>query len=120
MPAQRHNDEMYMTEREKYSAILKEVKNIHAEGRPILLGTESVEVSEKLSRLFKLNKLEHTVLNAKNHSKEAEIIAMAGQKEQSPLPQTWQAVVLISSLGQGSQNLAASRHRLNTPPIAPY
>jgi len=73
------NDEMYMTEREKYTAILNEVKAIHAEGRPILIGTESVEVSEKLSRLFKLNRLEHTVLNAKNHTKEAEIVSMAGQ-----------------------------------------
>jgi len=74
------NDEMYMTEREKYTAILNEVKEIHGEGRPILLGTESVEVSEKLSRLFKLNRLDHTVLNAKNHTKEAEIISMAGQE----------------------------------------
>jgi preprotein translocase subunit SecA len=74
------NDEMYMTEREKYGAILKEVKEIHGKGRPILLGTESVEVSEKLSRLFKLNRLEHTVLNAKNHTKEAEIIALAGHQ----------------------------------------
>ncbi len=74
------NDEMYMTEREKYNAILKEVKEAHAQGRPVLLGTESVEVSEKLSRIFKLNKLEHVVLNAKNNEKEAEIIAQAGQK----------------------------------------
>lgn len=81
-PCQRDdmNDEMYMTEREKYSAVLNAVKEIHGIGRPILLGTESVEVSEKLSRLFKLNRLEHTVLNAKNHSKEAEIIAQAGQR----------------------------------------
>ncbi len=75
-----YNDEMYMTEREKYSAILKDVKEIHEKGRPILLGTESVEVSEKLSRLFNLNRLQHTVLNAKNHTREAEIIAMAGQQ----------------------------------------
>jgi preprotein translocase subunit SecA len=74
------NDEMYMTEREKYAAILKEVEEIHGKERPILLGTESVEVSEKLSRLFHLKRLPHTVLNAKNHTKEAEIIAMAGQK----------------------------------------
>ncbi len=81
-PCQRDdtNDEMYMTEREKYGAILKEVNEIHGKGRPILLGTESVEVSEKLSRLFNLNRLEHTVLNAKNHTREAEIIAMAGQR----------------------------------------
>jgi preprotein translocase subunit SecA len=74
------DDEIYMTEREKYNAILKDIQEIHAKGRPILIGTESVEVSEKLSRVLKQNKLEHTVLNAKNHAKEAEIIADAGQK----------------------------------------
>lgn len=81
-PSQRKDfdDELYMTEREKYNAILKEVKQVHAEGRPILIGTESVEISEKLSRILRQNKLEHTILNAKNHAKEAEIIADAGKK----------------------------------------
>lgn len=74
------NDEIYMTEREKYNAILKEVRDIHAQGRPILIGTESVDVSEKLSRIFKQNKLEHTVLNAKQHDKEAEVVANAGRR----------------------------------------
>ncbi|HEX4839850.1 MAG TPA: preprotein translocase subunit SecA [Rhabdochlamydiaceae bacterium] len=73
------DDEVYMTEREKYHAILKEIEEVHKQGRPILIGTESVEVSEKLSRILKQNKLEHTVLNAKNHAKEAEIIALAGR-----------------------------------------
>lgn len=73
------NDEIYMSEREKYNAILKEVKDIHAKGRPILIGTESVEVSEKLSRILRQNSIEHTVLNAKHHGKEAEIIAEAGK-----------------------------------------
>lgn len=72
------DDEIYMTEREKYNAVLKDIQQIHAKGRPILIGTESVEVSEKLSRILKQNKLEHTVLNAKNHAHEAEIIAQAG------------------------------------------
>jgi preprotein translocase subunit SecA len=72
------DDEIYMTEREKYNAILKDIQAIHAQGRPILIGTESVEVSEKLSRILKQNKLEHTVLNAKNHAHEAQIIAEAG------------------------------------------
>jgi preprotein translocase subunit SecA len=72
------DDEIYMTEREKYAAILKEIKDIHSKGRPILIGTESVEISEKLSRILKQNNLNHTVLNAKNHAKEAEIIAEAG------------------------------------------
>jgi preprotein translocase subunit SecA len=74
-----HDDQIYMTEREKYNAILKDVQEVHGKGRPILIGTESVEVSEKLSRILKQNKLEHTVLNAKNHAKEAEIIADAGK-----------------------------------------
>lgn len=74
------NDEIYMTEREKYQAILKDIAEVHGQGRPILIGTESVEVSEKLSRIFKQNKLPHTVLNAKNHEREAEIVANAGQK----------------------------------------
>lgn len=72
-------DEVYMTEREKYNAILKEVQKIHGQNRPILIGTESVEASEKLSRILKQNKLEHTVLNAKNHAHEAQIIAGAGE-----------------------------------------
>lgn len=75
-----HNDEIYMTEREKYNAILKEVREVHAQGRPVLIGTESVEISEKLSRIFKQNKLEHTVLNAKQNEKEAEIVANAGKR----------------------------------------
>lgn len=74
------NDEIYMTEREKYNAILKDVKEVNGQGRPILIGTESVEVSEKLSRIFRQNKLEHTVLNAKNHTREAEIVAEAGRR----------------------------------------
>lgn len=73
------NDEIYMTEREKYHAILAKVKAIHGQGRPILIGTDSVQASEKLSRIFKQNNLPHTVLNAKHHESEAEIIALAGQ-----------------------------------------
>lgn len=73
------NDEIYMSEREKYNAILKDVRETNASGRPILIGTESVEISEKLSRIFKQNKLEHTVLNAKQNENEAEIIAHAGK-----------------------------------------
>jgi len=74
------NDEIYMTEREKYNAILKEVRTAHEQGRPVLIGTESVEVSEKMSRIFKQNNLEHTILNAKQNEREAEIIAQAGKR----------------------------------------
>jgi preprotein translocase subunit SecA len=73
------DDEIYMSEREKYNAIIKDIIDIHEKGRHILIGTESVEVSEKLARILKQNKLKHTILNAKNHAKEAEIIAEAGQ-----------------------------------------
>ncbi len=72
------DDEIYMSEREKYNALIKDILKIHEQGRPILIGTESVDVSEKLSRILRQNTLKHTVLNAKNHAKEAEIIAMAG------------------------------------------
>lgn len=74
------NDEMYMTDREKSLAIVAKVKEIHAQGRPILIGTESVEVSEKISRLLTEQKLKYEILNAKNHEREAEIISNAGQK----------------------------------------
>ena len=76
-----------------------------AKGRPILIGTESVEVSEKLSRILKQNKLEHTVLNAKNHAHEAEIIADAAKKEPLPLPPTWQAAEPILNLKEGVREL---------------
>jgi preprotein translocase subunit SecA len=74
------HDEIYMSEREKYNAIVKEISEAHAKGRPILVGTESVEVSEKLARILKQNGLEHTVLNAKQNDKEAEVIAHAGRR----------------------------------------
>lgn len=75
-----YNDEIFMTEREKYAAILKDVQQVHQLGRPILIGTDSVQASEKISRIFSQNNLPHTVLNAKFHEQEAEIVANAGQR----------------------------------------
>jgi preprotein translocase subunit SecA len=74
------NDSVYKTRREKYSAVLNEIKDVHAQGRPILVGTISVEVSEHLSRLLKREGLIHSVLNAKYHEQEAEIVSRAGQR----------------------------------------
>ncbi len=74
------NDSVYKTRREKYSAVVKEIKEIHGKGRPILVGTISVEVSEHLSRLLKREGIIHSVLNAKFHEQEAEIVARAGQR----------------------------------------
>ena len=72
-------DLIYRTMREKYNAIIKEVKDIVAVGRPILIGTTSVESSELLSRYLQRSKIEHQVLNAKFHAREAEIIMNAGK-----------------------------------------
>ena len=74
------NDSVYKTRREKYNAVLKEIKEVHAKGRPILVGTISVEVSEHLSRMLKREGIIHSVLNAKYHQQEAEIVARAGQR----------------------------------------
>ena len=75
----KRQDLVYKTAREKYQAIIKEVENIRSKGRPILVGTTSVEVSELLSRMLKMKKLPHQVLNAKLHQKEAEVVTEAGK-----------------------------------------
>ena len=73
------NDLIYKTQREKYRAIIEEVEQRHAKGQPILLGTVTVDTSEVLSRMLRMAKIPHNVLNAKNHAREAEIVALAGQ-----------------------------------------
>jgi len=74
------NDLVYKTAEEKFEAVAKKVKELHQKGQPVLIGTTSVEKSEYLSHLLKTQKIPHTVLNAKHHEKEAEIIEKAGQK----------------------------------------
>jgi preprotein translocase subunit SecA len=74
------NDAVYKTKREKFNAVLNEIRQTHVQGRPILVGTVSVEVSEQLSRMLKREGIIHSVLNAKYHQQEAEIIARAGQR----------------------------------------
>jgi preprotein translocase subunit SecA len=74
------HDTVYKTKREKFEAVLKEIQEVHAAGRPILVGTISVEVSEHLSRILKKAGLIHSVLNAKFHQQEAEIVARAGAR----------------------------------------
>lgn len=75
-----HNDSIYKTRREKYNAVIALIKERHEKGQPILVGTASVEASETVSRMLKLQKIPHAVLNAKYHRQEAEIVAKAGQK----------------------------------------
>jgi preprotein translocase subunit SecA len=74
------NDSIFKTRREKYNAVLKLIQELHAKGQPMLIGTASVESSETLARLLKLQKIPHAVLNAKYHRQEAEIVARAGQR----------------------------------------
>ena len=73
------NDLIYKTKREKYNAVIEEIVNLTKAGRPVLVGTTSVEVSELLSRMLKIRGIKHNVLNAKQHAKEADIVAEAGQ-----------------------------------------
>jgi len=73
------NDRIYKTRREKYNAVINEIKECHARSQPVLVGTVSVEASELLSRMLKREKIPHNVLNAKYHMQEAEIVQRAGQ-----------------------------------------
>lgn len=74
------HDSVYKTRREKFNAVVREIKELHLQGRPVLVGTVSVETSEMLSRALKKEGLIHSVLNAKYHQQEAEIVARAGQR----------------------------------------
>ena len=73
-------DMIYKTKREKFEAVLDEIEALHAKGQPVLVGTISIDISEQLSKKLKARGIPHTVLNAKQHDKEAQIVAMAGQK----------------------------------------
>lgn len=80
-PIQRHDmeDRVYKTAREKYSAVIEEIESMRNSGRPCLVGTTSVEISELLSKMLNMRKIPHQVLNAKQHLKEAQIVAEAGR-----------------------------------------
>ena len=73
------NDRVYKTKREKYAAVIAEIEKMREQGRPVLVGTTSVDVSELLSRMLQMRHIPHQVLNAKLHQKEADIVAQAGQ-----------------------------------------
>ena len=76
------DDRVYKTAREKYRAVIDEIVEMRANGRPCLVGTTSVEISEMLSKMLSMRKIPHQVLNAKLHQKEADIVALAGQSTQ--------------------------------------
>ena len=81
-PMIRHDfpDMIYKTKKEKFEAVMNDIAELHQKGQPVLVGTISIDVSEDLSQKLKKKGIPHTVLNAKNHEKEAEIVSMAGQK----------------------------------------
>src|ERR1044071_4056188 len=73
------DDQIYRTERAKFDALIREIKEMQAAGRPVLVGTTSVETSERLSELLKRHGIKHEVLNAKQHEREAHIVTQAGR-----------------------------------------
>jgi len=92
-----HSDIIYRTEREKFEAIVEEIKTYHDRGRPILVGTTSIEKSERLSHMLdRKHGIPHEVLNAKFHEKEAEIVAKAGQQHEGP-DGKWRGNVTIAT-----------------------
>lgn len=90
------NDQVFKTDGEKYNAILEDIRDCHERGQPVLVGTTSIENSELLSGLLKKAKLPHEVLNAKQHAREAEIVAEPASLATSPSPPTWRAAVPTS------------------------
>jgi preprotein translocase subunit SecA len=76
-----HNDHIYKNESGKFTAAIRQIEECHEKGQPVLVGTISIEKSEYLSKLLKKKKIPHEVLNAKNHAREAEIVAQAGKKD---------------------------------------
>ena len=88
------DDLIYKTKREKYNAVIQEIEDLRAKGRPILVGTTSVEVSETISRMLKRKGIPHNVLNAKQHQREAEIVAHAGL--------TGQVTIATNMAGRGT------------------
>ena len=101
-----HPDVVYKTQAAKYRAVIRQILECHEKGQPVLVGTISIEKSELLSKLLSRQGVVHTVLNAKYHEKEAEIVAQAGRFGRSPPPPAqW-------------PRSARLRHRCAAPPAA--
>ena len=98
-------DRVYRTEREKFEAIAEEVKQKHIKGQPVLVGTVSIENSEKLSRLLNIKGIPHAVLNAKFHEKEAEIVKDAGQRAKVTIATNMAGRGTDIVLGEGVKDL---------------
>jgi preprotein translocase subunit SecA len=98
-------DVIYKTEAEKFRAVVEEIKELYKSGQPTLVGTISIDKSEKLSRMLSKTKVKHEVLNAKNHEREAEIVAKAGQKERVTISTNMAGRGTDIVLGEGVKEL---------------
>ena len=118
MIRQDENDVIYKNENAKYKAIVESVKQSHQKGQPVLVGTVSIEKSEKLSKLLKQEGIKHEVLNAKYHEKEAEIIAQAGKFEAVTIATNMAGRGTDIMLGGNSEFLAKNEMKRNKIPEA--
>ncbi len=108
-----NNDVIYKNESAKFRAVVKEIKESHEKGQPILVGTSSIETSEKLSKILKIEGIKHEVLNAKYHEKEAEIIAQAGKLGSVTIATNMAGRGTDIMLGGNSEFLAKQEMRKN-------
>jgi preprotein translocase subunit SecA len=109
-------DVVYKTEREKYDAVVEEIVELHKKGRPVLVGTTSIEKNEKLSTLLKRKGIPHQVLNAKHHEREAEIVAQAGRLKSVTIATNMAGRGTDILLGGNPKFLAAELVRLGSVP----
>ncbi|HNY56418.1 MAG TPA: preprotein translocase subunit SecA, partial [Chitinophagales bacterium] len=98
-------DLIFKTKREKYTAIIEEIIKLREEGRPVLVGTTNVEVSELLSKMLSMRKIPHNVLNAKQHQREAEVVAQAGLSGQITIATNMAGRGTDIKLGQGIKDI---------------
>ncbi len=114
------NDQIYKSQREKYKAIIAEVESRHQRLQPVLLGTVTVDTSEVLSRMLRMAKIPHNVLNAKNHAREAEIVSLAGQPGAVTIATNMAGRGTDIKLGQGVVWVPESTIKSQLPLAAKY